>query len=377
MKIGVITQPLKNNYGGLLQAYALQETLKRLDHDAIVLDRHDKKVTLEWKAWLFVKYFLRCLVGRRKRVFYPTDAQEKFVSQNTSVFIQEHIVKTEILYSTEALSRVVEKGHFDALIVGSDQVWRPLYSNIENCFLDFVENEKDVIRIAYAASFGVDHWEFMPKLTKRSSELVQKFDAVCVREDSGVELCNKYLGVAVQHVLDPTMLLDPGDYCALVCEKNESESAGDLMTYILDASSEKKAMVQHVESVLGLKSFSVMQRQKLTYETQHNIQECVFPRVTKWLRGFMDAKFVIVDSFHGCVFALLFNVPFVAIGNKRRGMARFESLLRQFNLIERLIFSPDDLIDELIWKPIDWEQINNTRAKLKADSQRFLVENLG
>src|SRR5690606_15864360 len=102
---------------------------------------------------------------------------------------------------------------FDTYIVGSDQCWRPKYSpNITNYFLDFLNDKQNVIRISYAASFGTSDWEFNEPETKMCRDLIQKFDAVSVRESSGIELCQKYLDKEAQHVLDPTMLLELDDY---------------------------------------------------------------------------------------------------------------------------------------------------------------------
>jgi hypothetical protein len=380
MKIGVITQPLLNNYGGLLQAYALQNVLKKMGHKAIVLDRHNAKATLKNKALApFKTAILRCLRRQKDHVFfpfYPSEEQSNIIAQNTSGFIQKYIDVTSILYSTEALRRAFDKGNFDAIIVGSDQVWRPCYSNIPDCFLDFIKEVKGVKRLTYAASFGVECWEYSDKLTRSCSGLTQQFDAISVREDTAVRLCRKYLGSNATHVLDPTMLLEPDDYIDLVLEQEELVSAGNLMTYVLDPTPEKKELIQLVESVLGLKSFTVMSEKSLTRKTQYEIEECVFPRVTQWLRGYMDAKFVIADSFHGCVFAILFNIPFIAIGNSKRGMARFNSLLKQFGLSQRLVLSTANLNDNIMQKSIDWDRVNEIRAKLKVNSINFLKVNL-
>ena len=100
-----------------------------------------------------------------------------------------------------------EQFHFDAFVVGSDQVWRPRYNAyIPNLFLDFTEG-MSVKRIAYAASFGTDQWEFSAEQTTISSFLAKKFDIVSVREASGIQLCKQNLGVDAIQVLDPSLLL--------------------------------------------------------------------------------------------------------------------------------------------------------------------------
>ena len=380
MKIGVITQPLHSNYGGLLQAYALQMVLTKMGHEAIVLDRHPVPPTWKDKALAPVKTAVfRCLGRQKNRLFFPffpTDAQKETITHNTSVFIHEHIKKTKNIYSTNVLRRVVAEEHLDAIMVGSDQVWRPSYSNVKNCFLDFLDKSSQVRRVAYAASFGVNKWMFNPKLTHKCAQLAQRFDAISVREDSGVELCNEFLGVEAVHVLDPTLLLEPDDYRSLVIENNQRQNAGNLMTYILDPSVKKNTAIQQVAKKLNLTPFSVMPSIKLNHETQDRLNDCVFPRVSQWLSGYRDAKFVVTDSFHGCVFSILFNIPFIAIGNKQRGMTRFNSLLRQFNLTERLISSPDDLTYNLIQERINWDKVNKIHSKLKIESLGFLIENL-
>lgn len=381
MKIGILTQPLINNYGGLLQAYALQTSLKQFGHDAIILDRHFAqqsriKVLLHRvKAFIF-KYVFRHL-GIEVIPFQLSPEQRDTISKETRRFVQQHINKTEKLYSTNDLKRVVSMHAFDAYIVGSDQVWRLTYSPcITNYFLDFIDRTPSVKRIAYAASFGVDHWHFSAKETQKCKQLAQQFDAISVREDTGVDLCRKHLAVDALHVLDPTMLLDPEDYRGLVLADDVPQSTGNLMAYVLDSSVEKNSVIQQVATTLKLKPFTVMPLLKFGRETQGNIKDCVFPPVTQWLRGFMDAEFVVADSFHGCVFAILFNIPFVVIGNKQRGMARFVSLLRQFNLQDRLIDSSSELTEKLIRDPVDWNQVNHQRSTLKEFSLHFLRVNL-
>src|SRR5690606_25016520 len=101
-------------------------------------------------------------------------------------------------------------------------------------FLDFLENNFYVKKIAYAASFGVSNWEFNNEQTKIFSKLLKLFDAVSVREDSAVELCDNYLGVKATHLLDPTLLLNKEDYELLLENEEKYESTGELFTYILN-----------------------------------------------------------------------------------------------------------------------------------------------
>ena len=109
------------------------------------------------------------------------------------------------------------KGKYDYVVIGSDQTWRPSISaDIYNFFLDFLQDENQIKKIAYATSFGTDQWEFSEEQEKRCKQLVKQFDAVSVREESGISLCQQFLDVDAEHVLDPTLLLKQEDYLKIV-----------------------------------------------------------------------------------------------------------------------------------------------------------------
>lgn len=186
MRICILTQPLHTNYGGLLQAYALQAILKQMGHEVWTEDR-------KWKRPLIVN--VKQLIARLikyKGLYYPTDRQEQYMAQKTIPFIRKYITTTEPISSNT--KKELRKYHFDAYLVGSDQVWRPIYSYcLSNYFLDFTIGQH-VKRIAYAASFGTSKWEFTEGQTTRCAALAKQFDAISVREDSGVVLCKKILG---------------------------------------------------------------------------------------------------------------------------------------------------------------------------------------
>lgn len=375
MKIGIITQPLHSNYGGLLQNYALQQVLKRMEHEVVTLDQSNVK-SKRWRTYAAcVKTFLLRSIGKGKSRTYPfyiSDSIRKQIRVHTDRFINKNIFRSPVLNEKEDFKTFTEIEGIDTLIVGSDQVWRPRYNkDVLRSFLDFTEG-MSVNRIAYAASFGVDHWEFTQEHTMQAKELIKTFDAVSVREDSGIGLCKEYLGCDAVHVLDPTMLLDKEDYIKLVEEEHEPVSKGDLFTYILDASPEKQSVIEEVASMLKLTPFTSMPQNKVNRETVKQIETCIFPPVTQWLRSFMDAKFVICDSFHGAVFSIIFNKPFLVIGNKDRGMSRFDSLLKMFELEDRMINDITE-VHLLANSPIDWNNVNRIRAELKVFSIDFLI----
>lgn len=379
MKIGILTQPLHNNYGGLLQNFALQQVLKGMGHEV---------ETVDWKAeysWFrlkmaHVKYTLLSYVLKDmdKPRYEPTSKELSVLSKNTRRFIERNLsICSKHVGHKEEFGFVDRRFGYDVYVVGSDQVWRPRYNPfITSMFLDFTE-QKDVKRISYAASFGTSVWEFSPQLTSKCSELAKRFDLITVREKSGVALCQEHLGVKATWVLDPTMLLTREDYVKLVFAEKEPKSAGTLFHYILDPSEDKRGMIEQLAAELGLKPFTIMPKCQLEnrtkWDVKHRIEDCVFPSVASWLRGFMDAKMIIIDSFHGAVFSIIFNKPFWVIANSKRGNARFESLLELFGLENRMI-EPGHIVE---WKKeIDWQRVNEVWKKEKNRCMELLKATL-
>lgn len=375
MRIGILTQPLFNNYGGLLQNYALQTILKKLGHEVCTINIKYKEITHFHKYVSVLKRVTLRTLGQDIRIrVWPTRREAQKISQHTRKFVQKNI-KTTDLITKKVDEDILKQYAFDAYIVGSDQVWRPMYSpQLPTFFLDFLEDNHKVEKITYAASFGVNDWEFTDAQTKEFGRLLKLFDAVSVREDSAVTLCRDRFGVDAVHLLDPTMLLDKDAYISLVEKEQVKESPGNLFSYILDSSSEKNKIVDTIANKFVLNAFSVMQPKRFSDLHRQGVDDCIFPPVEEWIRGFMDAQFVVTDSFHGTVFSILFNKPFISIANKSRGLTRFTSLLKLFRLGDRLVYSSGDFNPESL-NEIDWEKTNRIMEREKEKSIQFLKKN--
>lgn len=380
MKIGILTQPLHSNYGGLLQNYALQQTLVRAEHEVETIDWGGGSGLRAMLYRMKVRVLHTLLPNRFPPLRYmPNDKERAIIKRNTNHFINTYINHTEAMHSYEEFVKQASKGKYDAYVVGSDQCWRPCYNAfLPSMFLDFVL-DKQVKRIAYAASFGTDKWEFTPQQTAVCAPLAKKFDMVSVREDSGVKLCKEHLGVDAVHVLDPTMLLTKEDYIQLIENEKEPKSDGTLFNYILDPDAKKSAFIHKVAKANGLKAFQVLPKCQTETRTKEDvkkrIEDCVFPGVTTWLRAFMDAEMTIVDSFHGMVFSIIFNKPFWVIGNVSRGMSRFTSLLKMFHLENRLL-DENNLDDVDFFKPIDWAKVNCILENKREFSKTMLLNKI-
>jgi hypothetical protein len=369
MKIAVLTYNFNNNYGGMLQAYAMLETLKRLNHtpELLLVPSIDLSKKARFKH-LLKKYFFSYLSNKWK-----DNGQKSKIEKHTHYFIEKYITpKTKPIYTKNHFSKITNN-NYDAYLVGSDQVWRArVYRYIDYAFFGFVKSDEPIF-MSYAASFGVDTWDYTEEQTSRFKTQIQRFNGIAVREDSGVELCKQYFDKEAIHVLDPTMLLDADDYRKIIKQENEPNHPGKLLTYILDVNEDKQSIIDLASKELGFESFKV----NLKPTAQMNsLEDKTYPTVTAWLKGFDNAEYVITDSFHGCVFAILFNKPFIAYGNKARGMARFNSLLRMFGLEDRLVVSKEEANIAKIKQKIDWESVNSKLTEYRNISNNYLLETL-
>lgn len=138
----------------------------------------------------------------------------------------------------------------DIVIVGSDQVWRPwkgLCRNSLYFFLDFIKSTKTK-KISYAASFGIDKWEYNPVETIQIKKLLQDFSIISVREDDGVSLLQDNLGLPSIRMCDPTLLLTKNDYLSTLRIHHPDNDR--ISSYILDSNSSKDDMLKIVASFL-------------------------------------------------------------------------------------------------------------------------------
>ena len=178
MKIGILTVPFNNNYGGYLQAFALMTVLKDMGHEPVIIMRrhNERSVNLVVRAKYFFKGIVHSFQTRRLcPLVYGKEKDYSYLGMFMHHFVEKWIQpQTPFLYSTDEL-RTYCKDKFDAYVVGSDQVWRGLYSNQLLYFLDFAK-DWNIKRVAYAASFGVDNWEPSLDIIDKCKSLLGKLD---------------------------------------------------------------------------------------------------------------------------------------------------------------------------------------------------------
>lgn len=370
MKIAIMTHPLGKNYGGIMQAWALQQVLKNAGHVPVTIDRQ-ASAGPAYRAARSSYRALQKLLGKRKGPINLERHLPTILSQ-TNGFIEQNLKMSEPLNSTANLKAHFERGQYDAVIVGSDQTWRPCYSpNIDNFFLDFIQGSA-IKRIAYASSFGVDEWEFTKEQTLRCAALAKQFDAISMRENSGADLCRSHFGVEATHVLDPTLLLEKSFYEALYKNKDIPERQG-LYKYILDQANWKDRVVETVKKELNKKEYCNQPKASLSGFSSSNLADYKMPSVEGWIKGFADAEFVITDSFHGTIFSIIFNKPFISLINPGRGASRFYSILEELFLRDRLVTDFDeDSLKRLLRTKVDWTSVNDSLASSTSKSVDFL-----
>lgn len=380
-KVGVITLPLHTNYGGNLQAFALMNTLKGMGHDAYLIKRVPAPLSTVQKNYvLFKKLIKKYVFFKNEKISFMSETEKKrrmgITRKHTDRFINDYVSpQTDAYYSTESLANNINKYQFDACIVGSDQVWRPKYAGplLPDFFFAFLKGNNKVKKISYAASFGTEDWEFSEAQAEICGNLIKDFTAVSVREDVGVKLCESKFGVKAKQVLDPTMLLDKADYLKLLNDKTVNEK-NELFVYLIDITADKEDVIRKITSEFGYQQFRIG-KISLSDEIAGLKEQPVAPSTESWIKGFADAKYIITDSFHGCVFCILFNKPFLVYASQARGLSRFTSLLSMFGLEDRLIFSSDQLKGNLS-QNIDWEKVNGILEEKRAEAFKFLEDAL-
>ncbi len=375
MTTNILTFPLIGNYGGMLQAFSIYEKVSTICPNIILLDGEIMDASLKSKNKIDyllkkIKYFMWNLSHNIFSFELPIHKKIKLAS----IFKNNHIKHTHTFDYKNKSDSLYLSGKF---IVGSDQIWRCSYckgfTDVSTYFLDFTTTLQRNRSISYAASFGADDWEGTPEETKKCGRLLREFKAVSVREHSGVKICKDVFGVDAVQMPDPTLLLHPEDYGRIIeMEKTWLPHGKYIASYVLDETGEKKNLLQKSAESLAL------QLQHLMPHTTAKKRRDRFPiSVPQWLRLIRDCEYFITDSFHGCVFAIIFNKPFVCLGNEGRGNARFDTLLSTFRLEDRMLtLATPEEIHRVLHTPIDWECVNAIHDTERERGINFLKENL-
>lgn len=351
MKIGILTfWWSENNYDQLLQCYALQRYLRNKGHD-VYLIRYDPRNDIIPTA-LPVKLIKACnpvkLLRyaenkiRNKRNISLREQEQTTHPRFFDTFRTMYILQSEkIYYSWQSLKETPPDA--DMYIVGSDQVWNFYNAPVRKCrnlihayFLDF--GNTFIKRISYAASWGIT--SISNEYIKEIQPLLKKFMYVSVREKNGIDICKTCGEQNAVWVPDPTLLLDPDVYRQIYKkEVQKKEKKQYVFLYLLNNSCDF--------SVSTVFTWAEEHNLSVVYVTGNGIID-KYPKyyasVPEWLYLIDNADYVITNSFHCCVFSVLFKKQFGAIKLTQeweKANSRTICLFERFNIAERFITNND------------------------------------
>lgn len=335
-----------NNYGAILTTFALVRTLEALGKKVLLLDPS------------------------------PMDGNPTYRAKNSISrrFMAEHsIACTEPLDSDIKIHALNDT--LDTFIMGSDQVWRWQYTKTQGSypFFDFAKGEKR--KIAVASSFGISKEERPQPLAEKAKWYLKRFDAVSVREKSGLDILSQTYDVRGEWVLDPVFLCDKTVYDEISLPESP-EKEPYLLTYVLNPDQNIRSLIASVAAEKGIKVINMVDGQTDTHAAQQALNSgSVVQDLTaeKWVNYIRHAEFFVTDSFHGVCFSLLFNKPFLCVAPPSRGVARFESLLELTALQHRLL--PPGYTEEqkeAAMVPIDWVAVHQRIDAMRERNLQWL-----
>lgn len=344
------------NYGSVATYYALHEIVRSFGLSVIMIDK--------WKI---------------------DNDPEANPNLHSRIFASKHY-EVSRHYPLRELRTL--NNHVDTFILGSDQVWNRgvnKYSGFANYF-DFVDESKK--KLSYAASFGHDKDFCNARDRETVRQYLERFDGISVREASGVKICKDTFNVDAIQVLDPVFAADRKIFDDLIDEtelsKSYSQDKRFFTAYILDPTPEKKEAIQYIAEKTGLEPKIILDGRPTNVSNEENksimdMDDNIVSvsGVEEWLFYFKYSDYVITDSCHGMSFAIVYNKPFVAIGNRARGVARFESLVDLMMVHDRYVTDAADIVgNEKFIKPIDYSKINAILTKQREISLAWLKEKL-
>lgn len=317
-KIGIVTIVDGLNYGNRLQNYAVQEILKKINCNPITL-KNKPRFNNKYKILQRVKKYFGQLYA--DIIEHDNKNREKRFSEfNKNINLSKKIIT---IYNKSINNK------FDYFIAGSDQIWKPTYERMsEMDLLSFCSPDK---RISLSASFGIDKLpENNIKVENAKTEL-KKFKAISVREYSGKEIIKELTGrTDVEVLIDPTMMLTAQEWDKVSKKPEQLKTDKFILNYFLgELSSERKNEIDRIAKENDCLVINILDKDDPFYETGPS----------EFLYLEKNAFLICTDSFHSCVFAILYNRPFINFlreDNRVNMNSRLETLLAKFKLEDRI-----------------------------------------
>ena len=364
MKVGIITKHCIENYGSFMQAYGLQAAIEKLGHDVEIIDYvypnkyHPTHRNLKAKVLHSINYFLKNLLpgmpGKRFNKRYK-DCWEEYYK------LSKHYPDRDSIFSSPPI--------YDIYVAGSDQIWRPKFTNGDSVFFcDFAP--KGYKRVSYASSFGCLN---IPSEFKESyKSLLLKFSKIGVREKSAVNVVSDLANINSKQVIDPSLLLTSNEWRKISLSPNKNKD------YIVCYGRIEMEFTHRIaREFANLYNCDVVRINGKFYDYFSRDMKYVLDAGPKEWLGLIDkAKIVIIGgSFHGTAFAIQFHKPFLSIlsGNEDHD-TRQKNLLNNLGLDDLAIYNSNYDVDVLGKKimNIDWNGVDSKLNNLRLESYDFL-----
>ena len=372
--IGIVTIAKVNNYGAELQAYATQCALKKMGHDAEIIDYlyyvHPEYKKTKMSQPLEKSFVRSCKIllynlltrfkqrGYRKELRLRRERFKQFHSENTS-FSKTYYSMNELYAASHS---------YDIYMSGSDQVWNPnSYTSLKPYLLSFAP--RGAKRIAYASSFGVSS---IPHTYKALfAENLNQFSSIGVRESKGVEIVEEITNTPVQCVLDPTLLLNKEDW-SRVARNLDVFDGKYILVYELADNPYIMELAQLMSKRLNCKVIRLC-KDAIRYEDDELAVNVLNAGPAEYLYAFMNAQFIVTNSFHGTAFSINFSKDFyTVISDKKNNNSRQISLLEMFGLTERLVVANTDF-DTLTQSHVNYNEVNKRLEEQRVCSFNFIT----
>ena len=360
MKVGIMTFHGADNYGAVLQAYALTRWLEQNGAEPEIID-YKSNIYRKYNVLRYEKYIQHPFFLVEDVLTFFRRAKRK---KNFSFFRNKHLpVSEKKYYSYEELKGA--EGIYDRFICGSDQIWnQKITKGLDLAYLlGFVEDGER--KIAYAPSIGVSNLSDKDKLIIAKS--IKSFRALSIREKEGLQELQPLCNTEIKLVCDPVFLLKRSQYNEIMTKEVAHEY---IFLYIVGSARENRNIIRYAEEV------SKKRKKKLIYLIDgnkmlfhidgKNVYGC---KVERFLSYINNADYVISNSFHATVFSILFHKQFVTYP-KIGTSSRMDSLLTQLNLSERIYN------EHFREKDIDYTGIDQRISSVREEGVRFLIESV-
>lgn len=367
MKIGVLSSfgyiCNVNNYGSLLQYFALQTYLVRKGYEVYWIRFNEDKNNPN----VIYKYIKKLVLNSNLKIL-----TEHFNKKGFNSFIEKYINLSDFEYRSY---KEIKKNPplADLYIVGSDQVWNG-YS--PDRYLMFIPHSKP--KISYAVSFGKN--TIKKYLKPLMWYYLKGFKAISVREKAGIEICNSVGRKEAKYVIDPTFLLTKDDYMEFVNnEKIQSEKDSYIFSYFVNPFNNN--IFPYMKDCNKLKEQThcrLITTAIQGAEKAFNGENIINPSPLKWIELIANADYILTNSFHGMAFSIIMRKQFLVIPQKGAGEEqnnRQMDLLSTLDLNDRIYNDKMDLFEQ-INKPIIWDQIEPKIHHFVDYSKNFLYTNI-